>query len=138
MADRVEVFDVTVPTGTPRSAPLIAGCSFAPGTVERVDVVIPAGVAALAGFAIGYGNQPVIPNTVGAFILGNNEVWSTALTNLPTGGRWTLIGYNEDLYDHTFHVRFYVTELRDPAPPIVLPEVIGSTDVTPDVSGVEQ
>src|SRR5438270_6032664 len=119
MADRVEVFDVTVPAGTTQSAPLSTPVIFDPGYVTHVDVVIPDGVAGLAGFRITYNGLAIIPNTDGAWIVGNNEKFSDDLAVSYVGQQWALLGYNTDVYDHTFHLRVYVTEISEPAAPAV-------------------
>lgn len=136
MADRVEVADVTIPAGTAQATPLTVPIVFDQGYVTHVDVVIPDGVAGLAGFRVTYAGTAIIPTTVGAWITGNNEKFSDDLAVRYVGQQWALVGYNTDVYDHTFHARFYVDAIGDPpapAVPTVLPVTItpATVDLTP-------
>lgn len=131
MADRVEVFDVTVPAGTAKASPQTTALSFLDGEVTEVEVVIPPGPHGLVGFQLAYGGGQLIPRTAGAFIVADDEVIRWPVESYPTGGRWSLIAYNTGVYAHTLEVRFLVNELQTRAgapaqvtPVQILPDVI--------------
>ena len=117
MAEREEVFDFTVPHGHVKTNPQIDALVFPDAVITGFEVVIPDGVLGLAGFQLRYGGQQVIPRTAGAFFIGNDEVIRRQVSGLPTGRSWQAFGFNTDINDHTFQIRFQVDELprRDEA-----------------------
>lgn len=128
MADRVEVFDVTVTAGTAKATPQLTTTQFADGYVTDVEVVIPDGCKGLVGFQLAKDGNPIIPNTAGAFITGNDEVIRWPIDNFPFGGKWQLRAYNTGVFDHTLEVRYLIREWQPPsAPAEVLPVAIPSS-----------
>lgn len=111
MAEREEVFDVTVTAGTKRTAPVSTSVSFAPGFVVGIEIVVPPGPAGLSGVALAQAHQPVLPRTLGAFFIGDDEIIRRDLEGYLNTGDWQVVGYNEDINDHTFEVRFQVREV---------------------------
>lgn len=130
MADREAVFHVTIPAGTPATNPLTSPLVWAPGYVRAIHVTIPDGHAGLTGYAIGYAGQQVVPDETGTYIISNDEKITHEFAVTYIGQQWTLIGYNTDVYDHTFHLRAEIDETPTPAQPPVLPALI-EPDATP-------
>lgn len=114
MADRIEVFDVTVPTGTTVAAPQTTALEFADGIVTDIEILIPPGPSGFVGFRFAYGGQPIIPHTVNEFIIASGEVIKWPIRNFPTGRKWQLQAHNTDIFNHTIHLRFLITELSVP------------------------
>lgn len=114
MADRIEVFDVTVPAGTAVAAPATTALEFADGIVTDIEILIPPGPSGFVGFRFAYGGQQIIPHTVNEFIIASGEVIKWPISHFPTGTQWQLQAHNTDIYDHTIHIRFLVTELAMP------------------------
>lgn len=134
MAERVEIFDVTLPAGGSPSAPVSAPVGFTQGRVDRLQVVFPDGCAGLVGVQLAFAGQVVIPYGPAFFLRGNDEVVDWPLDAYPTNGQWTLVGYNQDVYPHVIQVRWLVTELGAtvslPAPvALIEPTVIEQTEV---------
>lgn len=125
MADRIESKKATIPAGTSSLSPVTIAFGFDDGQVDMIDILIPPGPSGLVGFAIVHSSQPVIPYTAGDWIIGDDEKLPWPLSNFPTGGKWSLIGYNSDVYDHTIYVRFLITE--------VTPTVTGPVGLVPIV-----
>lgn len=122
MADRIELFDVTVPPATMQAAPQITALTFQDGAVERIEVVVPPGPSGLLGFQLWYSGQRIIPYRNDTFFKTDNEVINWPLNGYPTTGRWQFVAYNTDIYAHTIQVRILVNEVsRAPAalPPLV-------------------
>lgn len=109
-ATRVEAFDFLVPAGTPKAAPLELPTPWNAGELAGVEVFIPDGHNGTTGLRIAFAHQPVIPRTEGAWIIGNDEKIDWPLTGYGNSGAWSLYGYNSDLFDHTFHVRYLVAD----------------------------
>lgn len=124
MADRIELFDVTVTAGTTISSPQTTDLSFVDGIVTDVEIVIPDGVVGLAGIRFAYGGQTIIPEKGDAFIVSNNEVVKWPLSSFPTGKQWQAVTYNDDAFDHTFRVRILINELPSPVISNTLPTPI--------------
>jgi hypothetical protein len=117
VSDRIEAFAVTIPNGTAEASPVTTDCSFRDGIVVQVDVRVPPGPSALMGFRVEYAGVSIIPDTVGMWLLMDNEQWPFTIDNNPTGGQWQVSGYNTDIYDHTIYLRFHVNEFPEPAQP---------------------
>lgn len=111
-ADREEVFTITVPAKTKSTAPAETQTRFHPGEVVEVEVLTPAGAAGLTGWRIASSKQQVIPNNTGTWIIGDNEVFKRETVNYPNSGDFQFIAYNEDIYNHTFQVRFSIRETQ--------------------------
>lgn len=120
MANRVEVFQTLIPAGTAKATPMLALLPFNDGQVEEIQIVVPDGVAGLAGFQIVYGSEQVIPNTRGAFIVSNDEKITWVVENLPQGAQWGIRAYNIDAYDHTFYTRFLVSDFGVKTPSLAI------------------
>jgi hypothetical protein len=114
VADRVELFDVTITAGTAILTPLTTATVFADGQVTDIEVVVPDGCAGLVGFVVLYGGQQIIPAKDGKWIISNGEVIKWPLSGYPTGQQWQIRGYNTDVFDHTLYVRYLIDELRRP------------------------
>lgn len=111
MADRIEQFEVVVPAGTPRSAPLEIATGFNPGELEEIEIVIPDGHSGLTGIALALAHQVLIPETAGQFVTSNDEVIHWPVHNFPNSGAWSAFVFNSDVFDHAFFVRYLVREI---------------------------
>lgn len=110
MADRFEIFDVTVTARTAKASAVETGTSFFDGLVTGVEIVIPDGHAGLTGIRLLQAHQQIIPRTFGAFITGNDEVVRWPISNVINNGAWSVQCYNTDIFDHMFHVRYLIDE----------------------------
>jgi hypothetical protein len=106
MAQDVQIFPVTVPAGTPKSAPQVTNLVMPPRSVTTVEVVVPSGCRGLVGFALGSAGVPVIPVNLGTYIVTDGEVLSWPLEGFWDSGAWQLTAYNTGKYPHTLQVRF--------------------------------
>lgn len=109
-ASRVELFDVFVPAGTAKASPIEVPCKWNPGELAGLEVFIPDGHNGTTGLKIALAHNPIIPQTQGAWIIGNDEKIEWPLVGYPNTGAWSAFAYNLDLFDHTFHVRFLVAD----------------------------
>lgn len=109
-ASRIEVFDVTVPKGTPKAAPIETQTPFPHGELVGIEVKIPDGHNGLTGFRLLLAGGPAIPATAGAWVSGNDDELDWNTIGYPNSGAWSLQAYNTDLFDHVFHVRYLVSD----------------------------
>lgn len=124
MAERIESPTVTVPAGTLSTAPLTTALTWQDGRAVRVEVKIPPGPSGLLGFAIGHSGTVLIPRTAGQWIVADDESLDWDLAGYPTGSKWFVRAYNNDIYDHTLYFRWHIDELSTLVPQTVAPLVI--------------
>lgn len=109
-------FDVTIPAGTLKSAPLVTLTQFAPDVVERVEWLFPPGCQGMVGIQIGARGVPVIPQTRGLFIVRSGDSSGHDLDGMHTTGDWSVIGYNTGAFAHTVSVTFRTRRHERPQP----------------------
>lgn len=108
MAIRVLPFAVTIPAGTPETAPATVPIDLDGWVVQRLDLDVPAGPAGLMGFQIYNNGVPWIPYGPGEWIIWDDAKDSYYLEDQPTASGWAVVGYNTGTYDHQVTVRFHV------------------------------
>lgn len=111
MADRVQAYDVTVPSGTVQAAPLVTALPFTEGRVQALHVTFPDGCVGLVGAQVSYGGRQVIPANEGTFLRANGRTIAYPLQGYPTGDRWQLVAYNTDVYGHSLIIEIEVNDL---------------------------
>ena len=132
MATRIEQFEITTPAGTLQTAPITTTLTFTEALVEQLWLTIPGGHAGLTGVAFFHSGFQVIPYKAGTFIKGDNQTMPWELQRFPTGAKWSVRTYNEDVYDHTHHVRLLLNDTPTEAPPISAPVQVITPEATPD------
>lgn len=110
MADRLEWFSVTVPAGTPASAPVTFPLVFNDGSVVEIDVKVPPGPSGNLAFFIGAGGSQYVPRTKGSFVIPDSDYFTWPLDNAINSGSWSVTAYNTGVYPHTFEIGFQVNE----------------------------
>ena len=127
MADEVLSFEITIPVGSSRAAPVTFQMQQPSRRVESIEVDVPSGPNGNTGFQIASSGVPVIPHNLGAWIVPNAQhfVWASAIW--PSSGDWQLIAYNTGLYPHTLWVRFNVNAITQAA---------AAAPVPPDLSAL--
>lgn len=121
MANRIHPFTIVVPAGTTESAFQRTDLSFQDGRVDLLQVRIPPGPSGLAGFRIAHSGQSVIPYREDIWFVTDNDKLDWELEKYPTGDAWEFWAYNLDVYDHSFHVWFHVTDVDITSPFTVTP-----------------
>lgn len=124
MAERVELFTVSVPAGTLSTAPISQSLSFNEGIVRKIGIRIPPGPSGLSGFRIGHSRQIVIPDDGVTWLVTDDEVIDWDLSGYPTGRAWYIEAYNTGKYSHNIYLRFLVDEIASRSatypPPLAL------------------
>lgn len=108
MAQEVQAFSATIPAGTPQSAPVAISLAMPPRVVRRIEWKVPPGPKGNMGFQIGMAGTQLIPYSVGAFIVADDDSEGWDLVGLPSSGAWQLLGYNTGIFAHTVYLRFLV------------------------------
>jgi len=135
VAERIELFDVTVPAGTAIATPQTTALVFDPGIVERIEIVVPPGPSGLVGFQIRHSGETVIPHSASQWIIADNEPINWPVQGFPEGSAWSFRGYNLDVYSHTIYFRFHVNETvrsnNGRVPLVPIPPLAFAEDFTP-------
>lgn len=123
MAQRTELFAVTVPAGTAQASPQVTALSFPDGIVEAIEFIIPPGPSGLVGWQMRHSGQFILPRGSNSFFVMDDTHKTWALENYPTGNKWQLAAYNNDVYNHLLQFIFHVNELSETvgAPPPLIP-----------------
>lgn len=117
MAERVEVFQCTIVANTAIAAPMAFTLSMLPGVTRRLGFIVPPGPSGLMGFRIVHSGQTVIPASGSTWIVTDDEKAEWPLDGFPTGDKWSLVGYNTDVNDHTVYLRWFLDEIPDQVQP---------------------
>lgn len=131
MAREVHEYLVTVPAGTPASAPLVQATTLPVRVVRSIAWRFPAGCGGLVGFYISMGKVQVHPLPAGTFVVGDNTSGSWTLEDQPDSGAWQVTAYNTGAFPHTLQIR-YACDLveRDQQRGEVLPDLALSNYTT--------
>jgi hypothetical protein len=105
-------FTVTIPAGTPKTAPVTISTVLPQRIIRAIQWVIPPGPSGLAGWRITMGGVQVIPANAGAWIVRDGIADGSDLARLPTTGAWDVTGYNTGTHPHSLYVTFYVDVIR--------------------------
>jgi hypothetical protein len=106
MAAEIRSFAVTIPAGTPVSAPQVTALAMPARIVRSVRVRVPPGPAGLVGWALGSAGQRVLPWGPNQWIVADNEAIEWPLTGQISSGAWQLQAYNTGVYAHTLYLVF--------------------------------
>lgn len=105
-AVEVRTFAVTIPAGTPQSAPVTQQITFPPREVTGITWKVPPGPSGLMGWKLTMSNgQQVLPAGSG-YIVADDQSDTWPLTNLPDSGAWEVTGYNTGAFPHTVYLTF--------------------------------
>jgi hypothetical protein len=113
--DRHALFQVTCPANTPKATPVEVITTWPPGELLSIEVHIPAGHGGKTGIQIAAAHQPLIPDTPGAWIVGNNLTRHYATRKFPNTGAWSAWLYNTDLSAHYWQITFDIDEIVEGA-----------------------
>jgi PASTA domain len=132
-AVEVRSFAVTIPHGTPSTAPYTQDIYFPARVVSGVHWKVPTGPAGKMGWRLTMsGGNAVIP-TGGGWIIADDESDTWLLQDQPDSGFWEVTGYNTGTYDHTVYLDFLLDLVTGGAgTPDLLPN--GSVSATTPVT----
>lgn len=127
--------DLTVPAGTPASAPVSAVVPVTTGWIGKARLTIPDGHNGLTGWALQVAGTTVIPYSGSGYVISNNHVYEWELNRQVNTGQVVVMGYNTGQFPHTFY--FYGEwQSQAPTPPVSAVLASGTpaaSDVTADV-----
>lgn len=124
MAQDIQHFTVTIPTGSTAANPAVIAVALPVRVVRSVDWKIPPGHMGTMSFLLAMSKVPVLP-VYGQYTYitadGKDGTWH--LENYPDSGAWQVIGYNTGNYAHSVLLTFHCdlpekpSRLRQPLSP---------------------
>jgi hypothetical protein len=114
MPPRIYDIAVTVPPGTPSSAPQSTKWVTENNTIVDIELEVPPGHNGLTGIRIVKGDVQLIPWSAGTFIVANDYTRVFAVgAYIPTTDM-TIQAYNTGAYPHTFYLRMTIEDYNPP------------------------
>ena len=116
------VFDVTIPSNTPKSKSYIVKAPLPRGVIHKIDIHFPPGPSGLVGVRVTRSGRPVYPSNPKEWFVTDNETITFpeyyVIDNMDPP--FEIHGYNEDdTYDHTITFRFGVLPIEVVTPQLV-------------------
>jgi hypothetical protein len=115
IAPRLFVQRFTVAAGQTATAPVVLDDA----RLKSVRIVIPDGHAGLTALQIKQGGAPLFPTGADPFIRGNNEDVDFEWDDEVTANGLSLLGTNNDIFGHTWILRFVITDLGNTSPVVI-------------------
>lgn len=112
-------FPVTIPPGTPKTAPLTVNTPMPARKISHIHWMVPPGPSGQAGWQIRMSNVSVIPVNGTQWIIHDGDSTVSELARLPDSGAWQVAGYNTGAFPHTIYVSFFAAVIMPPEPVIV-------------------
>jgi hypothetical protein len=140
--DRIYYQTLTVPAGTPITAPVTAAWPLEDNLLKHFTVQVPDGHCGLTGFRVLQAQQQVVPFANNSYIVSNDRTFPFEWDDEITSTGLVLSGYNIDIFPHTFYCTALVTNIPVPGtePPAAVtpleapsaPIGIDTDELTPD------
>lgn len=118
MPGRVYEGALTVPAGTPQSAPATFVIPMPNGHIADVNLVVPNGHNGLTGFQLILSGTPIIPYGGASFLVANDYDKSWDIDQDFNEGQVVMAGFNTDIFAHTFYCR--ILWESTPPPPVAV------------------
>lgn len=126
-SDEVYQFVATCPPNTAQAAPVTIGLAMPVRIVNSIRCRIPPGPAGVMGFALGSAGITVIPRQAGAFLSGDNEIFTLDLDGQIESGAWQVQMYNTSpSIPHSVYLTFQVSLPAASSSGVTQPVVVSS------------
>ena len=129
--DQLWPLTVTVPAGTPPTAPLIVPWPLIDANLDYIDIIVPDGHSGQTGIAVYWSGTQILPWGTNSWIIANNEKIHTPITTYITIGGLEIYAYNTGQFDHSFYLRGHITYTT--APTVTAEGTIGTSQVLSSV-----
>lgn len=126
MTGRLYTNVFTVPAGTAINAPFTSAQLLDDAILDQLDVTIPPGHSGLTGFRVLWSTGQIVPYVQGTWITGDDEEINIKYGAEITQSGLVLVGYNTDVFAHSFLLRWHVSDLN-PANPVIIESPQSST-----------
>lgn len=133
MARELRRFTATIPAGTAIANPVTVPLTLPVRVVSSIDWRIPGGPLGTMGFRLAMGKVQVIPTPGDLWVIEDSTSGTFTLTDFPTSGAWSLVGYNTGQYAHSIFLTFHCDLVVAKKPPRVMLDAIDLSPA-PDLS----
>lgn len=106
MARELRSFPVTVPAGTPITAPQVTNLTMPPRIVTGFRVRVPPGPRGNLGWSLSVAGTRIIPWGADQWFVVDDEIIDEQLDGQIDSGAWQLAAYNTGTFAHTLYVTF--------------------------------
>lgn len=124
MATRYYAINVTTPTSTMPSSPLVTVWKMEDVILSRIEIDVPPGHNALTGIAIFRSQQQVIPWGNSGFLIANDRLLVIDVNEELTESELVIHTYNQDIFQHTHYLRATVSDIQAAGTSSALPAPI--------------
>lgn len=119
MTGRIYTTVFTIPANTPIATPATLPVVLDDEQLDSIEIIIPSGHSALTGIAILWSGVQIAPYDAGTWINGDDDKLTYDYAGEITANGLSLTGYNLDIYQHSFYLRWFM-RLLTPASPVVI------------------
>jgi hypothetical protein len=119
MTGRLYTTQFIIPAATPINVPFSQPQLLDDAQLDQVDITIPPGHAGLTGFRILWSTGQIIPYVTGTWVTGDDEEIHVKYGSEITQSGLVLVGYNTDVFTHSFLLRWHVSDLTSASPVVI-------------------
>lgn len=106
---------ISVPAGTTATVPQVTTVNLGQVNLDSIDLQIPAGHSGLTGIRFLYAGAQLLPfGDTPSWIIGD-DLDRVFDFDLEASSTFQVSAYNTDVNDHSFYLRFRVSDLASPA-----------------------
>jgi hypothetical protein len=130
--------DMSVPAGTPETAPVQVTVPMQSGWISDCEVMIPAGHCLLTGFAVTVAGTLVVPYSGSAWVVDNDTTIKYPINRWVNQGNLVIQGFNTGIFPHKFFFRatWHVSEPMPQITTAVSGITTAEADTTAAVAGL--
>jgi hypothetical protein len=112
--DRIYYQVVTVPAGTSPGAPVNVQVPLEDNQLKSITCIVPDGHCGLTGIQLQQSQQVIFPWSNTQYVVANNEKIVFDYDDQIQSSGIKAVAYNDDIFDHSFYLRFTITNLPVP------------------------
>lgn len=114
LSTRIIATRLAVPFGTAIASAVSTSINLGFVIIDWVEVRIPSGHLGFTGFALDNGGVRLVPwNNLSEWLIGDNDLLHYDL-GIEASATMVMRGYNTGSFDHTFYLRFQVSDVPIP------------------------
>ena len=136
MSNRLYTTNFTVPALTAIAAPFSQAVPLDDVQLDSVRIIIPPGHIALTGLAIFWSGTQIVPYGAGTWISGDDEIIDYPFDGEITEFGLSCVGYNTDIFPHSFKLRWLTTDLYTGGPVATSSQQLGTAQATTDQAAI--
>jgi hypothetical protein len=112
--DRLYYQNLTIPAGNGVNNFDAVAWPLEDNQLLEITIEVPDGHCGLTGVRIEQAQQQIVPFANNSYLISNNRVFRYPFADQITSTGLVIVGYNGDIYPHTFYCTALVTNLSEP------------------------